>query len=230
MAKVAEKDLQKQIDEINLKLDTILECALTQKQRSARMDDFMADANIIAKDAFRSTVEELEVQGVELNWEDIKYLFLKLLKNIDKFTWVMDTFESLYDLMIDMGPVFRESVIDMIRKMADLEEKGYFEFFSELTRAMDNVITHYSGDDVKLLADNMVTIMDTVKNLTQPDMLQAMNNAVNVFQKLEVDDIPEYSMWKAMKEMRSPEMKKGIGFMITFLKNLSEDNVVSLKQ
>jgi len=35
---------------------------------------------------------------------------------------------------------------------------------------------------------------------------------------------------KAMKEMRSPEMKKGIGFMISFLKNLSEDNVVSLKQ
>ena len=53
---MAEKDLQKQIDEINVKLDAILECALTQKQRSQRMDDLVADANIIAKDAFRSTV------------------------------------------------------------------------------------------------------------------------------------------------------------------------------
>jgi len=226
---MAEKDLQKQIDEINVKLDTILECALTQKQRSQRMDDLVADANIIAKDAFRSTVEELETQGVELNWEDIKFLFLKFLKNVDKFTWVMDTFESMYDLMQDMGPIVRETIIDTIRKMAEMEQKGYFEFFSEMTRAMDNVVIHYSGEDVKLLADNMVTIMDTLKNLTQPDMLQAMNNAVNVFQKLEVDDIPEYSLWKAMKEMRSPEMKKGIGFMITFLKNISKDNVVALK-
>jgi uncharacterized protein YjgD (DUF1641 family) len=72
--------------------------------------------------------------------------------------------------------------------------------------------------------------MDTLKNSTQPEMLQAMNNAVNVFQKLEVDDIPEYSIWKAMKEMRSPEMKKGIGFMISFLKNLSNENIVSIKQ
>lgn len=95
---------------------------------------------------------------------------------------------------------------------------------------MDTIITHYSGEDVKLLADNIVTIMDTLKNITQPEMLQAMNNAVNVFQKLEVDSIPEYSIWKAMKEMRSPEMKKGIGFMISFLKNLSNENVVSLKQ
>ena len=224
MAKVAEKDLQKQIDDINVKLDTILECALTQKQRSERMDDLVADANIIAKDAFRSTVNELEVQGIELNWDDIRFLFLKFLKNIDKFTWVMDTFESMYDLMQDMGPVVRETIIDFIRKMGEFEQKGYFEFANEMLRAMDNVVTHYSGEDVKLLADNVVTIMDTVKNMTQPDMLQAMNNAVNVFQKLEVDDIPEYSLWKAMKEMRSPEMKKGIGFMISFLKNLSNEN------
>ena len=226
---MAEKDIQKQIDEINVKLDAILECAMTQKRRSERMDDLVADANIIAKDAFRSTVEELEVQGIEMNWEDMKFLFLKFLKNIDKFTWVMDTFESGYDLMQDMGPIVRETIIDMIKKMAEMEEKGYFEFFDEMIRATDTLITHYSGEDVKLLADNMVAIMDTVKNLTQPDMLLAMNNAVNVFQKLEVDNIPEYSIWKAMKEMRSPEMKKGIGFMISFLKNLSEDNVASLK-
>ena len=227
---MAEKDLQKQIDEINVKLDSILECALTQKQRSERMDDLVADANIIAKDAFRSTVEELDRQGVELNWDDIKYLLFKFIKNVDKFTWVMDTFDSAYDLMQDMGPVVRETIIDAIRKMAEFERKGYFEFFREMMRTMDIVVTHYSGEDVKLLADNVVTIMDTVKNITQPDMLHAMNNAVNVFQKLELEDIPEYTLWKAMKEMRSPEMKKGIGFMITFLKNLSRDNIVSIQQ
>jgi uncharacterized protein YjgD (DUF1641 family) len=132
--------------------------------------------------------------------------------------------------MQDMGPVAREVIIDTIRKMAEMEQKGYFEFFSEIARAMDTVVTHYSGEDVKLLADNIVTIMDTLKNLTQPEMLLAMNNALNVFQKLEVEDIPEYSMWKAMKEMRSPEMKKGIGFLISFLKNLSKENVVTIKQ
>jgi uncharacterized protein YjgD (DUF1641 family) len=227
---MADKDLQKQIDDINDKLDAILECAISQKQRGERMDDLMADANIIAKDAFRSTVEDLDRQGVELNWDDIKYLSFKLLKNVDKFTWVLDTFESVYDLMQDMGPVVRETIIDSIRKMAELEQKGYFEFFQEMTRAMDNVVTHYSGEDVKLLADNIVTIMDTVKNMTQPEMLLAMNNAVNVFQKLEMVDIPDYTLWKAMKEMRSPEMRKGIGFMITFLKNLSNENVIALNK
>jgi len=227
---MADKDLQKQIDDINVKLDAILECATAQKLRSARLDDLMDDVNIISKDAFRSTVEELEKQGVELNWDDIKFLAFKLLKNIGKFTFVLDTFESIYDLMQDMGPVAREVIIDMIRKMHELEQKGYFDFFSALFSIMDNIIAHYTREDVEMLADNIVIIMDTMKNMTQPEMLQALNNAVNIYQKLDVENIPEYTIWKAMKEMRTPELKKGIGFMITFLKNLSEDNTVKLSK
>ena len=190
--KMAEKDIQVQIDEINLKLDAILECATAQKLRTERMDDLMDDVNIIARDAFRNSVEELEKQGVELNWDDIRFLGFKLLKNVDKFTYVMDTFESLYDLMQDLGPVAREVIIDMIKKMHQLEQKGYFEFFGAMTNVIDNIISNYSKEDM--------------------------------------ENIPEYSMWKAMKEMRTPEMKRVIGFLITFLKNLSKENVVSLNQ
>jgi uncharacterized protein YjgD (DUF1641 family) len=57
--------------------------------------------------------------------------------------------------------------------------------------------------------------------MTQPDMLKAMNNAVSIYKEMDTQNIPEYSLWKAFREMRSPEMKRGIGFMITFLKNLS---------
>ena len=72
--------------------------------------------------------------------------------------------------------------------------------------------------------------LETIKSITQPEMMRAVNNALNIYQKLDVENIPEYSVFKAMKEMRTPEMKRGIGFMITFLKNLSNENVVSLNK
>jgi uncharacterized protein YjgD (DUF1641 family) len=226
---MADKDIQVQIDEINVKLDAILECATAQKLRSERMDDLMEDVNIIARDAFRSSVEELEKQGVELNWDDIKFLVFKLMKNVNKISAVIDTFESMYDLMQDLGPVAREVIIDVIRKMHVLEQKGYFEFFGAMATIMDNIVTNYSKEDVELLADNIVTIMETIKSMTQPEMMKALNNALNIYHKLDVEDIPEYSMWKAMKELRTPEMKRGMGFIITFLKNLSEENVEAIK-
>jgi len=68
-----------------------------------------------------------------------------------------------------------------------------------------------------------VTIVNTVKNLTQPDMLAAINNAVNIYKHLDINQVEPVSLWKAMREMNSPEMRKGLGFMITFLKSLSEE-------
>jgi uncharacterized protein YjgD (DUF1641 family) len=77
-------------------------------------------------------------------------------------------------------------------------------------------------EDVRALSDNVVVMLETVKNLTQPDMLKAVNNAVTIYKNLDMDNVEEISMFKALLEFRKPEMRKGIGFMITFLKRLSE--------
>jgi len=223
---MSNKDLQNQIDDIHVKLDEILVCATQQRLRSERMDDLMADLSIIGKDVFTSTVSELDKQGIELNVDEIKHLIFKLIRNIDKFSYIMTTLESMFDLLQDLGPVAREMIIDFIKKLHELEQKGYFEFFGEATKILDNIVTYYSAEDVKLLSDNIVTIMDTLKNLTQPEMLQALNNAIHIYQKLDVDNIPEYTIWKAMKEMRTPEMKRGLGFLITFLKNVSKEKAI----
>ena len=89
-------------------------------------------------------------------------------------------------------------------------------------KALDNIVGHFTVEDVRALSDNAVVILETVKNLTQPDMLKAINNAVMIYKNLDMENVEEYSLFKAMMEFRKPEMKRGIGFMITFLKRLSE--------
>ena len=88
---------------------------------------------------------------------------------------------------------------------------------------MDNIVSYYSVQDVKDLADNIVTILETIKSITQPDMLHALDNGVKVYKSIDTKNIPEYTVWKAMKELRTPEMRRGIGFMITFLKNMTRE-------
>ena len=188
---MAEKDLQKQINEINEKLDEILVCATQQRLKSAMLDDLLADLSIIGKDAFHSTVTELDRQGIELNVDDVKYLSFKIIKNLDKFTNTLSAFESVYDLLQDLSPVAREVIIDFIKKLHELEQKGYFSFFADMIKVMDNVVITY--------------------------------------QKMNHENIPEYSVWKVMKELRKPEMKKNIGFLMTFLKNLSAKNLATDK-
>jgi uncharacterized protein YjgD (DUF1641 family) len=56
-------------------------------------------------------------------------------------------------------------------------------------------------------------------------MLKSVDNAVRVFSTLEMDDIPSYSIFKVMRELNQPEMKRALGFFVTFMKNLSKNQL-----
>ena len=218
-----DKSIQPQIDEINQKLDLVLHYVNQQRLKSEAIEDLVTDVSIVGRDVFKGVVNELDNQNIELDIDEIKILIFKLIKNVGNFANVLSAFESLNDFIKDAGPVVNEVMIDVIKKMHEFEKKGYFEFTKELMTVFDNIITNYSGEDVRLLSANIVTILDTIKNMTQPEVLGAMNNAVNIYKNLNPDDVEEYSMWKAFREMRTPEMKRGIGFLMLFLKNLSKE-------
>ncbi|MDX2445463.1 MAG: DUF1641 domain-containing protein [Bacteroidales bacterium] len=213
-----EKD---QIKEINQKLDLLLENVNQQRLKSEMIEDLISDVAIIGKDAFENSVEKLEEQGVELDGDALQLMFFKMLKNIDNFSMILNMFESMVDLSKDLGPIVKQTGYDVIDKFTELDKKGYFEFFSEALKIIDNIVLHYTVEDVRMLADNIVTILDTFKNLTQPDMIKAIDNALNIFKNLDTTNVPEYSIWKVMKELNTPEMKRGLGFVLTFMKSLT---------
>ena len=221
---MTEQKIQQQIDDINRKLDIILEEVFSQKQSRETISDLADDLSIVGKDVFKNTVIELDKAGVELDSDALKGIGIRLIRNIDNINEFLDTLESINDFLKDATPIARQVGLDTIQKMNELDQKGYIDFFKELSKVLENIVTHFSVEDVRDLSNNVVTILETVKEMTQPDMLSAMDNAVHVFKNLDTKDIPEISLWKAMKEMRSPEMKKGLGFIITFLKNLAKEN------
>lgn len=217
-----DNDIQTQINTLNDKVDLILEYVNQQRLKSQSVDDLIADASIIGKDMYDSAVMELENRSIEVDPEDIKMIVLKILRNVRNINGVLDTFESTTDFLKDASPIFNEMIIDLIKKLNEFDQKGYFEFLAEAGAIIDNIVTHFSREDVKLLADNAVPMLETVKSLTQPEMLKSVNNAVKIFSRLEMEAVPEYSVWKLIREMNKPEMKRAIGFMVSFMKNMSQ--------
>jgi uncharacterized protein YjgD (DUF1641 family) len=214
--------IQSQVHDINRKLDMLLAFMHEQKLKSASADDLLADLSLVGKDIYDTAVAELDNYSVELDPEQLKLLTMKLLRNIPTFIRLIDTMESLGDLARDAGPMVNEMIIDFTRKLHELENRGYFSFFRETGKVVDKVITHFTAEDISQLAENIVTILTTLKNFTQPEVLRGLNNAVKVFNSLETEKIPEYSYWQLLKEMRSPEMKQGIAFMVMFMKNMAK--------
>lgn len=211
------------MDLLDQKLDTLLGYVQEQRRSATVVEDLVNDMSIIGKDVYHTAVEELDKRKVELNPEELTELSISFLRNIQNLNTLMKTLESAMDLVEDLSPILNESLIDLTRKMGELDQKGYFEFFGETARIIDNIVTGFTPEDVRMLADNIVLILSTVKDITQPKMLKSIDNAVRVFANIETEDIPEISVWKLMRTMNKPEIKKGLGFVVTFMQNLSKN-------
>ena len=220
---MSEDKLQAQINDINAKLDLVLSEVHAQRLQREQINDLVKDLAIIGDDVFEATVHSLDKASVEIDPDAISRLGIKVVRNMGNFGQMMEMLESVSDLLKDISPIVQQIGLDAIKFMQDLEEKGYIDFVSEIPQIFDNIVKHFTPKDVRDLADNVVTILETVKNLTQPDMLDAVKNGIMVYKNMETENVPSYSMWKLMKEMNSPEMKKTLGFAMTFMKNMARE-------
>jgi uncharacterized protein YjgD (DUF1641 family) len=227
-----DKTIQTQMEEINRKLDLVIDEIELQKKHRREMDDLKDDLMRVGTDLYSSAVTGLEEVHDHLETSDILHLGKKLLRNVNTMNKMFDKLESAKDFFDDASPLVRESIIDFMARMDEFDRKGYFQFFNELQNVMDNVVTSFTVEDVKALGDNVVTILNTIKSLTQPDMLHAINNAVSVYTKLDIEIEEKVSYFQLFKQMNNQEMRNGIAFGIKFLKSLAEQQYTdqSIKQ
>lgn len=219
---VTEDKLEQRIDALDQKMDLILEHLQMQKANAGMVEDLVGDLNIIGKDVYGAAVRELDNRQLKLDGDEVTALAVSFVRNIGNIRTAMETLEMAVELGKDVGPIANEMIIDYTRKMNELDQKGYFAFFKEFGPIIDNIVKGFSPEDLKELANSVVSILKTVKEMTQPEVIATMQNAIKAFNSMETESVPSYSVWKLMREMNSPEMKKALGYGITFMKNVSQ--------
>lgn len=215
-----EKALQEQLEVINRKVDSLLEEMALQQRHRREMEDLKEDLTRIGKDVYDTAVLELEDVHDYLNTGDILHLGKKILRNVNTLAKTIEQLESLRDLLQDSAPLARQAFVDFMNKLDEIDRKGYFAFAKEFGQVVDNVVTSFTPEDVRNLGDNIVTMLNTVKNLTQPDMLQAVNNAVTLYKKMDLDTGEDVSILALLKELRTPQARRGLAVIVQVLKSV----------
>lgn len=220
-----DKNIQLQIDQMNHKLDLILEEAAMQKQNRDTVTDLVADLSLVSRDAFKSMVDNLDNAGIEVDGEEFNHLILNFIRNIDNINMLFHTMESITDLVKDISPVIKQIGTDATDKFNEFDEKGYFDVMNQVSVALETIMARYSKDDLRHLSDNIITAMDAILAITDPVIMDKVSLFAKTFKEMDKDSVPEYSVWKVMREMNKPGMKKSLGFIMTFLKILNEDQM-----
>ena len=72
----------------------------------------------------------------------------------------------------------------------------------------------------KRINDAIPILVDILKRLSQPELLDKVKTAVTVYENYSFDPNKSPSTVKLLREMTSPEVKKGMLFMLGLLKNI----------
>ncbi len=134
------------------------------------------------------------------------------------------------DFISDLQSLGKQVFDQLLNTLNELDQKGYFEFFRESLKIVDTVVTSFSAEDVRLLRENIASILLTVKNMTQPEMLSTIDNALGFYRKMDITVEKDITYFQIMKELRNPEVKQGIIFMLEFIRSMAKPNNKSLTE
>ncbi len=216
------KALQTQLDDLSKQLAEVTEYVREERRRHQEREELKADLIPIINDVYLLLLEQLDEVQRHVQLEDILHFGKRLLRNLKNFEQLIDQIESLQDFLRDASPLARDAFLTLMKQLDDLERKGYFAFFKEAIRIADNIITHFTPEDVRLLADNIVIILETIKELTQPDVLYLLQEFTETFR--EVSEHPEeidVSTRTILRLLRDPHVRRGLVITMQSLRLIS---------
>jgi uncharacterized protein YjgD (DUF1641 family) len=219
--------LHQKIDLLTGQVSYLTEQLEAQHNRQLEMVELRKDFMPIANDMVRIAIDELADIGNDFQAEDLLFLLKRVLRNTNNFITMLDRLEGVMGLA-DETKLLGHQVFDTtVETLAELEQKGYFDLLRGLGYITERIVDEFGEDDVRALGDNIVTILTTVKNMTQPEVLSIANQAVEAIQDQPSDQ--EITTWGLIREFSDPKVRKGMARMLNLVKAMADQPTINLK-
>lgn len=202
-------ELTQKLDALSAQVAYLTEQAqIAERQRQERAE-LVRDVTPIANEAFRLAVEQLEEIQEYIDLGDLLRLAKRLARNGRHLEMMLDQLESAADLLETVGPITDEAFARVVGLLAEAERRGYFTFARGGLHLLDNVVTHFSEEDVNKLGENIVLILNTVKGMTQPEIMQFVHNTLLIAEQ-EVQKPVDTSLFSLLKQLNDPAIRRGL--------------------
>lgn len=160
-----------------------------------------------------TTFDETRLAGMEARLETLSEDMAFLVKRQRQQSELID----------ELGPILKAVSSASITRLDEVEKRGYFAFGRGLVQVMDRLVEQTSEEDVQLLADNIVSITNTVRNLTQPDMLKLANEAAEAV--AEADGSESTSLWAMLRQSRDDDVRRGLAVVLEVLRHIGRGSL-----
>ena len=132
--------------------------------------------------------------------------------------------EPLRDLAAEVGMLSGPAMASATSHVAAWEERGYLGFARSSGRVIDRIVTSFDEQDVEALGDNVVLMLETLRDLTQPEILELLRQTADSVSHLDTPAVgPPPSTFALLRQLRDPEVRRGLSRMLDLLRGIGTD-------
>ena len=215
--------LHQKIDTLSEQVAYLTTQANSQQRRQQELDDLKSDMFPIVNHMIKLSIDELAEIGDEFQIEDLLYMLKRMMRNTSLILAMFNRLEAIMGVADEAELLGKQVFNFTVEELNRLERQGYFGFAREGWGILQRIVTEFSEGDVQALGDNIVTILTTIRNMTQPEIMALANNAIGAIQ----EDIPEttkVSIWTIVRELGDPKVRRGMVRMMNLLKALDDQS------
>lgn len=172
-------------------------------------------------EAFFARPADLPIQGnASATVADVAALSAKLDQVLLALEGINRRQAMIDDLVNEMMPVAKLAMGVANDRLQAFDEKGWFAFIRELVAVVDHIVETYGAAGVRDLGDNVVGILDTVKNLTQADILATANVAAETVHG--AAEIEPKGVLGILKATNDEDVRRGLGVALELLRRVGQ--------
>jgi uncharacterized protein YjgD (DUF1641 family) len=212
-------ELNRKLDALTAQVDYLAEQAQAAQRERQACSELMHDMMPVVNDVFQLSVQQLEEVQEYVDLSGLLRLLKRLLRNGRNIEQMLDQLESVSDLAGAAMPLSTDAFARAVDMMAEMERKGYFAFARGGLRIVDNVVTSFTEEDVKQLGDNIVLILRTVKEMTQPEVMNFLRSTVTLAEH-EAEAPVDVSYRALLTQMRDPNVRRGLALSMRMLSGI----------
>ncbi len=209
------------LETLHQKIDLISAQLEQQQRRQMELQELQNDLIPVMNHMIKLSIDELAEIGTEFQVEDLIFVLKRVLRNTRLIGRLMDMVEGGAGLIDEVTPIANQAFNTSVETLDRLERQGYFTFAQESWNILERIVAEFSEHDVRALGDNIVTILTTVRNMTQPEILALANNAISAINPPE--QVEDVSTLRLIRELGDPSVRRGLARLLNMVKALDAE-------
>ncbi len=215
--------VEERLELLSAQVSFLVEEAQRRRTQADRWWELSHDLAPVARQAMDSAVRELDDLDVSL--EEVLQLGRTLLRSLPTLEAAIRQLEVVGELGKDAAPLSGMAMSSLTERLQVMEDKGYFDFARSGAGILDRIVTSYTEEDVEALGDNIVLILDTVKEMTQPEVMTMLRRTLHTVGEAESAEPP--SAFALLREMRDPQVRRGLARVLNMLRSVGDDSTAA---